>query len=242
MAMEKGQVSGLKAIFDDKADNTLVQWSSEDENVARVDAVGRVSAVGRRPDANHSHRRERPDGQRGHQRACHRQRHAHHARGGIRGRGGQVDAGRTYIPADTTDEVASWASSDQSVLSVQRNGTLRAVAEGQAGRSVCFREGLSASTVVRGGAARGGSEISPPSPPSRRSTPIPEPRFFDAQGNVDANSSSHLVTWTSSNPAIATVEDGVVTALKSGSARISAAADGKIASSVMCRPSCVRCA
>ena len=46
MAMEKGQVSGLKAIFDDKADNTLVQWSSEDENVARVDAVGRVSAVG----------------------------------------------------------------------------------------------------------------------------------------------------------------------------------------------------
>ena len=46
MSMEKGQVSGLRAIFDDKADNTMVQWSSENEAVARVDAVGRVSAVG----------------------------------------------------------------------------------------------------------------------------------------------------------------------------------------------------
>ena len=77
-------------------------------------------------------------------------------------------------------------------------------------------------------------EISPTAATIKRGDALTlEPRFFDAQGNVDANSSSHLVTWTSSNPAIATVEDGVVTALKSGSARISAAADGKIASSVI---------
>ena len=39
MVMEKGQVSGLRAVFDNQADNTLVRWSSENEQVAVVDAV-----------------------------------------------------------------------------------------------------------------------------------------------------------------------------------------------------------
>jgi len=56
------------------------------------------------------------------------------------------------------------------------------------------------------------------------------PRFLDAQGREDESASKHLVTWTTSNPAVATVEEGVVTAVNSGQARISAAADGKIAS------------
>lgn len=234
MAMEKGQVSGLKAIFDDKADNTLVQWSSEDENVARVDAVGRVSAVGGG--------RTRITATAVNGLTASADISVHVTGNSMRitpeevsvGVGATLVLGADYIPADTTDEVASWASSDQSVLSVQRNGTLRAVAEGQAVLSAFSREGLSASTVVRVEPPVADFEISPTAATIKRGDALTlEPRFFDAQGNVDANSSSHLVTWTSSNPAIATVEDGVVTALKSGSARISAAADGKIASSVI---------
>ena len=234
MAMEKGQVSGLKAIFDDKADNTLVQWSSEDENVARVDAVGRVSAVGGG--------RTRITATAVNGLTASADISVHVTGNAMRitpeevsvGVGATLVLGADYIPADTTDEVASWASSDQSVLSVQRNGTLRAVAEGQAVLSAFSREGLSASTVVRVEPPVADFEISPTAATIKRDDALTlEPRFFDAQGNVDANSSSHLVTWTSSNPAIATVEDGVVTALKSGSARISAAADGKIASSVI---------
>ena len=234
MAMEKGQVSGLKAIFDDKADNTLVQWSSEDENVARVDAVGRVSAVGGG--------RTRITATAVNGLTASADISVHVTGNAMRitpeevsvGVGATLVLGADYIPADTTDEVASWASSDQSVLSVQRNGTLRAVSEGQAVLSAFSREGLSASTVVRVEPPVADFEISPTAATIKRGDALTlEPRFFDAQGNVDANSSSHLVTWTSSNPAIATVEDGVVTALKSGSARISAAADGKIASSVI---------
>jgi uncharacterized protein YjdB len=234
MAMEKGQVSGLKAIFDDKADNTLVQWSSEDENVARVDAVGRVSAVGGG--------RTRITATAVNGLTASTDISVHVTGNAMRitpeevsvGVGATLVLGADYIPADTTDEVASWASSDQSVLSVQRNGTLRAVSEGQAVLSAFSREGLSASTVVRVEPPVADFEISPTAATIKRGDALTlEPRFFDAQGNVDANSSSHLVTWTSSNPAIATVEDGVVTALKSGSARISAAADGKIASSVI---------
>ena len=234
MAMEKGQVSGLKAIFDDKADNTLVQWSSEDENVARVDAVGRVSAVGGG--------RTRITATAVNGLTASADISVHVTGNAMRitpeevsvGVGATLVLGADYIPADTTDEVASWASSDQSVLSVQRNGTLRAVAEGQAVLSAFSREGLSASTVVRVEPPVADFEISPTAATIKRGDALTlEPRFFDAQGNVDASSSSHLVTWTSSNPAIATVEDGVVTALKSGSARISAAADGKIASSVI---------
>ena len=234
MAMEKGQVSGLKAIFDDKADNTLVQWSSEDENVARVDAVGRVSAVGGG--------RTRITATAVNGLTASADISVHVTGNAMRitpeevsvGVGATLVLGADYIPADTTDEVASWASSDQSVLSVQRNGTLRAVAEGQAVLSAFSREGLSASTVVRVEPPVADFEISPTAATIKRDDALTlETRFFDAQGNVDANSSSHLVTWTSSNPAIATVEDGVVTALKSGSARISAAADGKIASSVI---------
>ena len=57
-----------------------------------------------------------------------------------------------------------------------------------------------------------------------------EPRFLDKNGNVDADSSTHYITWTSSNPAVCTVNGGVVTAVGSGQARVSASADGKIAS------------
>lgn len=234
MTMEKGQVSGLKAIFDEKADNTLVQWSSENDQVARVDAVGRVSAVGGG--------RTRVTATAVNGLSASADIYVHVTGKAMRispedvsvGVGAVLQLGTNYIPADTTDQAANWTSSDESVLRVQRDGTLNAVAEGQAVLSVFSREGLSASTVVKVEPPVADFEVSPAAATIKRGDTLAlEPRFFDSQGNADEHSSSHLVTWTSSNPTVATVEDGVVTALKTGSARISAAADGKIASSVI---------
>ena len=234
MSMEKGQVTGLRAIFDDKADNTLVQWSSENDQVARVDAVGRVSAVGGG--------RTRITATAVNGLSASADINVHVTGNAMRitpedvflGVGATLSLGTNYIPADTTDEVARWTSSDETVLEVHNDGTLRAVAEGQAVLSVFSREGLSASTVVKVEPPVADFEISPTAATIKRgNTLVLEPRFFDAQGNVDVNSSSHLIAWTSSNPAVATVEDGVVTGVRSGTARISAAADGKITSSVV---------
>ena len=234
MSMEKGQVSGLRAIFDDKADNTMVQWSSENEAVARVDAVGRVSAVGGG--------RTRITATAVNGLSASADINVHVTGNAMRitpedvhlGVGAALHLGTNYIPADTTDTVARWTSSDENVLRVQRDGTLQAVAEGQAVLSAFSSEGLSASTLVKVEPPVANFEISPTAATIKRGNTLAlEPRFFDAQGNIDANSSSHLVNWTSSNPSVASVEDGVVTAIRTGSARISAAADGMIASSVI---------
>lgn len=234
MLMEKGQVSGLKAIFNDAADNTLVQWSSADERVAIVDAVGRVSAVGG------GSTRVTATAVNGLTASADIRVHVSGSAMHITpenvtvGTSAYMRLGASYIPADTTDEVSRWASSDENVLRVQEDGTLYAASEGQAVVSAFSRDGLSSSTVITVEPAAADFEVSPTAATLERDKALTlEPRFFDAQGNTDAEASGHYITWTSSNPAVATVEDGVVTAVNSGTARISAAADGKIASSVI---------
>ena len=234
LTMEKGHVTGLKAVFDDKADNTLVQWSSEDESVATVDSIGRVVAVGggtTRVIAT------APNGLTASANV------SVHVSGDVMritpenvtvGAGTYLSLGTGYIPADTTDEVVRWASSDANILSVESDGTLYAVSQGQAVLSAFSRDGLSASTVITVERAAADFNVSPAAATIERGKTLTlEPRFFDAQGNPDADASGHFITWTSSNPAVATVSDGVVTAVGSGTARISASADGRIASSLI---------
>ena len=234
MDMEKGQVSGLKAIFNDKADNTLVQWRSDDERVAIVDAVGRVSAVG---GGNTRVTATAVNGL-----TASAEIRVHVSGNAMRitpesvtvGEGTYMRLGAGYIPADTTDEVTHWLSSNEDILKVQEDGTLYAASVGQVVLSAFSRDGLGASTVITVAPSAANFEVSPTAATIERGKTLNlKPRFFDAQGNVDADASGHYITWTSSNPAVATVEDGVVTAVGSGTARISAAADGRIASSVI---------
>ena len=229
--MEKGQISGLKAIFSDNAENTLVQWRSDDESIARVDAIGRVSAVGGG--------RTRVVVTAANGLTASAQVSVHVSGNAIRitpgditvGAGAYLRLNTRYLPADTTDEVISWASSDERVLRVQDDGTLFAAAEGRAVLSVFSRDGLSGSTIVTVERPAADFEVSPAAATIERGSALSlEPRFYDDGGNIDQDSSGHYITWTSSNPAVATVADGVVTAVGSGTARISAAADGKIAS------------
>lgn len=234
LAMEKGQVSGLKAVFNDTADNTLVKWHSDDESVATVDAVGRVSAVGG------GKTRVTATAINGLSASADVSVHVSGTAMRITpenvtvGAGAYMQLGTRYIPADTTDEVTHWASSNEDILQVQEDGTLYASGEGEVVLSVFSKDGLGASTVVTVEPAAADFEVSPAAATiDRGNTLALKPRFFDANGDVDESASRHFITWTSSNPAVATVEDGVVTAVNSGTARISASADGRITSSVI---------
>ncbi|MBQ3424342.1 MAG: Ig-like domain-containing protein [Clostridia bacterium] len=234
LTMEKGTVTGLKAIFNDTADNTLVKWSSDDERVAVVDAIGRVSAVG---GGTTRVRATSPGGL-----TAAADISVHVSGNALRitpenvtvGTGAYLRLGTRYIPADTTDIVTHWGSSDESVLRVQENGVLYAAGEGQVVLSAISRDGLSTSTVVTVEPAAADFEVTPAAATiGRGQTLTLEPRFFDAAGNEDPASSAHFINWTSSDPSVATVEDGRVTAVNSGTARISASADGRINSCVI---------
>ncbi len=231
ITMEKGQITGLKAIFNDKADNTLVRWHSDDESIARVDAIGRVSGMG---GGDTRVTVTSADGL-----TASAVVHVHVSGNAMRilpesitvGTGTYLRLSTRFIPADTTDEVTRWTSSNENVLRVQSDGGLYAAGRGQSILAVFSRDGLSASTVVTVEEPAADFEISPAAATVDRGGSITlQPRFFDARGDVVEDYHSHYITWTSSDPSVATVQDGLVTAVNSGTARISASADGRIAS------------
>ena len=230
LRMEKGQVTGLRAIFNCEAEDTAVAWVSLDENVARVDAVGRVTAVGGGTTRVFATARSGI--------SASAEVSVHVSGTAMRitpedlivGEGALLHLDAYYLPDDTTDEVDHWLTSDTNILRIQDDGTIYAVGEGQAVVSVFSKEGLSTSSVIQVEKAVADFEVSPAAATLERGNSLlVEPRFYDAQGQLDADSSSHYVIWSSSNPAVATVENGVVKAVRSGEARITATADGKAA-------------
>ncbi len=231
--MEKGQITGLKPIFNEEAKDTSVVWSTADERVAQVDSIGRVAAMG---GGSTTVTATAKNGL-----TATASVNVHVSGNALRimpeavtvGAGTYVRLNTYFLPDDTTDEVVSWASSDESVLQVQ-DGTLYATGVGRTILSAFSRDGLGASAVVMVEPPAADFTISPAAATMDRGRSMSlEPRFLDEHGNVDKNSSAHYITWTSSNPAVCTVENGIVTAVGSGQARISASADGKIASSVI---------
>lgn len=232
--MEKGQITGLRATFNDKADNSLVQWRSDDESVATVDAIGRVAAVGG------GQTKVTVTASNGLTASADVSVHVsgtaiHISPEDITvGTGALLALNTRYLPADTTDAIDHWSSSDESILRVQEDGTLSAIGEGEAVLSVFSRDGLSSSTIITVEEPVADFEVAPAAATIERGDTLSlEARFFDAQGNPDENAEKHYVTWTTSDPAVATVENGLVTAVNSGTARVSAAADGKVASCVL---------
>lgn len=231
--MEKGQITGLKPIFNEGAVDTAVTWSTADESIAQVDAIGRVVGTGGGSTTVTA------NGANGLTASA--VVNVHVSGDALRimpeqvtvGAGTYVRLGTYFLPADTTDEVVSWASSDESVLQVQDNA-LYAVGVGRTILSAFSRDGLGASAIVTVEPPAADFNISPTAATMDRGRTLAlEARFLDASGNVDEHSSEHYITWTSSNPSVCTVEDGVVTAVGSGQARVSASADGKIASCVI---------
>ena len=226
LVMEKGDVSGLSCRFNQGATDQRVEWMSSNPDIVRVDAAGRVTAVS----AGETYVvATTPSGLSA----------AARVKVQVRGTVVQivpgdltVGVGATfplqthYLPEDTTDEVVGWKSDDPSVLSVNDSGVVHAVSVGTATISVQTRDGLIGTTAIRVEAAAKDFQVNPTAITIERGDAHAlEASFLNADGQIDS-SVQHHVEWSSSNPAVVTVADGQVTAVSSGTAYVTASADG----------------
>ena len=138
--------------------------------------------------------------------------------------------------SDLTDQV-TWTTSVPSVATVDADGTITGVATGrstvtatlgaQSGSvAITSRPGSPlASTVIR--ITLSGANISLPVGTTRALAATG--RFFDqSTGDITATA-----TWTSSTPTVATVSDGVITAVGAGTAKVTVSRDGMSAQTLI---------
>ena len=139
----------------------------------------------------------------------------------------------TVEPSNATNKNVTWESSNTSVATVDATGEVTAIGAGTATITVTTEDGnktatcavtVTAATVSVTGVTLSQNEAHlyynrTPNTLTLTATVAPD------------NATDKTVTWTSSNPSVATVENGVVTALACGTAVITAtAADGSGAS------------
>lgn len=226
LEMNKGDVSGLSYQFNYGATAQNVVWSSADPEIVRVDNAGRVSAVG----AGETYITATAAGGMSDTALI---------RVNVRGTAVQiapealtVGVGTAfrlevhYLPEDATDSVVQWASSAPQVLSVDADGLTHAISAGTATVTVATRDGLTASAVINVEPASKDFLLTPTELTMERGDiQFLEASFIGADGQVD-QSVDHHVQWESSDPSVATVEDGTVIGVKTGKATITATADG----------------
>ncbi|MDE6522521.1 MAG: Ig-like domain-containing protein, partial [Muribaculaceae bacterium] len=132
----------------------------------------------------------------------------------------------TVLPENTTDKTVTWSSSNMSVATVDANGKIIAVALGEATiTATCGNVKATCKVTVV------------PTPVtsvtlSTHSLSLTEGETATLSATIaPEDATDKTVTWTSSDEAVATVsEDGVVTAVKGGTATITAtSANGKTA-------------
>ena len=128
----------------------------------------------------------------------------------------------TVLPENATDKTFSWSTSNKDVATVDGNGLVTAVGEGQATITATTKDGnKTASCVV---------SVSKPAPvvvavtgvtldKSEAALKIGETATLKATVAPE-NATNKNVSWTSSDEAVATVKDGVITAVAAGKATI----------------------
>lgn len=131
----------------------------------------------------------------------------------------------TVSPADAPDKTVSWTSSNTSVASVS-NGVVKAVSEGSATVTASCG-GKSATCVVTVQ-----KKTIPVSSVTLKPTSLTLIQGESATLTLTispADATEQTATWSSSNSSIVTVTDGKVTAVREGTATISASCGGKSA-------------
>ena len=129
----------------------------------------------------------------------------------------------TVNPSNATDKSVTWSSSNPSVATVS-NGKVTAVGTGSAtitaaagGKSASCAVTVSAANVVVTGVTLSQTSLALNPGGSATLTATVSP----------SNATDKSVTWSSSNPSVATVSNGKVTAVGAGSATITATAGSK---------------
>ena len=130
----------------------------------------------------------------------------------------------TISPSNATEREIMWASSKQSVASVDQTGKVVAIAEGTSTITATAGGKLGSCVVT---VSKGVVEVSSINfDKTGVSLKVGETVTLTATVKPD-NATDKTVTWSSSDASIATVGNGVVTALKLGTATITAKAGDK---------------
>ncbi|MDR2042537.1 MAG: Ig-like domain-containing protein [Tannerella sp.] len=133
--------------------------------------------------------------------------------------GGELQLGAEVFPSGAPDKSVKWESDNPSVATVDGNGLVKAVGEGEANISVTS---VSNSTRTKSCRVTVLSTLTV-SLNANALTRIPAGGARTLKATVLPTSITQEVTWSSSNPGVATVEGGVVTAVSAGTATITAA-------------------
>ena len=129
----------------------------------------------------------------------------------------------TITPDNATNQNVTWESSDTKVVTVD-NGLVTAVAEGTATITVTTADGGKTATCE--------VTVTPPAKTPVTSVTLDKTRLTLDVGGSDTltatvkpdDATNKAVTWSTSNEKVATVNNGVVTAVGAGTATITAAA------------------
>ena len=132
----------------------------------------------------------------------------------------------TIAPTNATHQTVTWTSSDETVATV-KNGVITAVREGSA-TITATADGKSASCVIT--VKKKIIAVEKIVLSETEKTITKDGTFTLTATITPTNATNQTVTWTSSDETVATVKNGVVTAVREGSATITATADGKSAS------------
>lgn len=222
LELNKGDVSGLSCVYNEGASARSVEWYSANEAVAQVDGAGRVSAVG----AGETYIVAMTDD--GFSAAA---KVTVNVRGTAvsivpstmtLGVGTRLQLRTSLLPADSTDTPLSWTSTATNVISIGESGIVHAIAPGVATITLRTKGGLANSATITVEPAAMDFQLTPTSVTIERGSKF----SLDAQLIGDSASVNHHIDWTSDNPAVATVENGVLNAIASGTATVTATADG----------------
>ena len=139
--------------------------------------------------------------------------------------GGKVSLTATVFPSDATDKTVTWTSSNSSVASVS-GGVVTAAAEGTTtitasagGKSAKCEVSVKRKVVDVTGVSLNKTDL----------TLNPGETFLLEATVSPSDATDKTVTWTSSDPSVVSVENGLVKAVSPGYAIVTATAGGKSA-------------
>ena len=132
----------------------------------------------------------------------------------------------TVSPSDATDKTVTWQSSNNAIATVDQNGRVTAVNAGSAVITVTTKDGSKTATCNV-------TVVIPVTSVSLNKAElalsIGQSETLTAMVKPD-DATEKMITWTSSNKWVATVEGGIVTALSVGNTTITASAGNQSAS------------
>ena len=135
----------------------------------------------------------------------------------------------SIAPENATDKTVIWSSNALSVATVSEEGLVRAVSEGSATITAAAADGREATCQITVAAAVVPVESITLTPSEDFSLNVNETKQL-AVVVTPETATDKTVVWESASPGVATVANGLVTAVSAGTARITATAGGRSAS------------